>query len=136
MVYATFPFADIWWDEEGEFIEFQLRDPAAGGEFRSGLDLGLDLLKARHANRWLADLRRLQPIAVDDQRWAIEDWFPRAIGGGLQHLAIVPPESAVAAMTVKRLMAHVDGFDVAYVADVDDARTWLGAIAHTSLTAA
>lgn len=127
MVYATFPFADIWWDYEDEFVEFQARDATDAAELRAGLDKGLELLRARAATRWLADIQRLGAISAEDQDWLANDWFLRARALGLQFLAIIPPDSAVAAMSLKRVMGRVDGIATAYVGSPDTAREWLRA---------
>jgi hypothetical protein len=83
----------------------------------------------KKTGRWLADLRNLGPIAPDDQQWSNEDWFPRAIAGGVRWMALVAPKRVVAKMAVWTIMSKVADRSLvtAYFDELPAAREWLRA---------
>jgi hypothetical protein len=117
----------VRWDEFAQAVWMEWKSYAEGNDFRSGLNAGLALLEKKRASRWLADLRLLGPVAQDDQRWTNNEWFPRAVAGGVRWMAIVQPKAAVARLSVKSIMSKVN--DVSLVTshfdDLEAARRWL-----------
>jgi len=75
----------------------------------------------------LADCRRQRVLNPADQERAEREWTPRAIEAGLKRLAVVMPESDVAAANIQqRLDSAKQAIRIRYFASVDEAREWLG----------
>ena len=75
----------------------------------------------------LADCRRQRVLNPADQERAEREWTLRAIEAGLKRLAVVMPESDVAAAKIQqRLDSAKQAIRIRYFASVDEAREWLG----------
>ncbi len=127
MEYFKKDFLEIHWDEDAKCVIMHWKKFAAGEDFRTGLNKGLQLIIEKNSSRWLADMRNMQVLALEDQDWANQDWFPRAIKGGIRKMALVQPKSALAKMGVRNVMNKVmdvnletNNFD-----NVSDAKAWL-----------
>src|SRR4051812_11777233 len=85
------------------------------------------MLTRYRARRYLSDSRKLQVVSLELQAWTETDWFPRAIQAGLRSVAVVIPESALAQMSIRRVLRHVADqlFELAYFSDLAEARAWL-----------
>lgn len=120
-------YLEVHWDENIKCVIMIWKKFAKGLDFRNGLDTGLNLIIEKNASKWLADLRSMQVIAVEDQNWSNEDWFPRAIKGGIRKMAIVQPTSALTKMGVKNIMSKVGDAEIetSYFDDMDEAKSWL-----------
>ena len=105
----------------------QWKDFASSEEFKTGLNTGLDLLVERNTGNWLADLRKMDVIDPDDEKWSNEDWFPRALAGGVKKMALIPSEDIFNKLSVENIMNEVTGTDlvVHYFEDVEEAKMWL-----------
>ncbi|MCK6587657.1 MAG: STAS/SEC14 domain-containing protein [Polyangiaceae bacterium] len=127
MIYFDERYLTILWDGEIGAVRVEWKEFIDGPSFRAGLDAGLSLLEMRKTGKWLADLRRLGPVTMEDQRWTNEDWFPRAIAAGLRHLALVSPRKVVAQMSVRTIMSKVNerNLTMAYFEEIEAARDWL-----------
>lgn len=103
------------------------KDFVHGDPFRLGLDKGLELIEKKGSSRWLADLREMKVLSIEDQNWSSNDWFPRAINGGIRKMSIVLPESALAKMGVKNIMNEVEGIEIktTYFSTLEEAEKWL-----------
>lgn len=127
MIYLNERYLTVVWDAEIGAVRLEWKEFIDGELYRAGLNAGLALLEEKKTSRWLADLRRLGPVTLEDQRWTNEDWFPRAIGRGLRSMAVVSPRKVVAQMSVRTVMSKVmdRSFTTAYFDDVEPARQWL-----------
>ena len=120
-------YLTILWDLEIGAVRMEWKEFADGQQYRTGLDAGLALVIQKRASKWLADLRYLGPVTLEDQRWSNDDWFPRAIQGGLRFMALVSPRKVVAQMSVRTIMSKVmdRNLTTAHFDDVEQARQWL-----------
>ncbi len=96
MKYYEKDFLDILWDEECKCVIMHWKKFAKDNDFMEGLNIGLELIIKKKSYKWLADMRHMQVLAIEDQEWANSDWFPRAISGGIRKMALVQPVSALA----------------------------------------
>ncbi|MEM9828986.1 MAG: hypothetical protein AAF944_00030 [Bacteroidota bacterium] len=103
------------------------KDFATSEEFKMGLNKGLDLLVERNTENWLADLRKMDVIDSDDEKWSNKDWFPRALVGGVKKMALIPSEDIFNNMSVESIMNEVAGTGLVVhdFDDVEKAKTWL-----------
>lgn len=127
MTYLEEPYLIIRWDETLKCVHMQWRGFVEGEKFRAGLDKGLELLKEKKAQRWLADLEQLRVVSLSDQDWMTKNWLPRATASGLRFTANVLPESVIAQMVVNRIKVNAKDDGAAYFDDMEKAREWLSA---------
>ena len=129
MIFHDEPWLTIHWDESCQAVWMEWKSYVEGEPARVGLDRGLELLQRKRTSRWLADVRLLGPVRQVDQQWINQNWFPRAIQGGLRSMVTVVPRSSVARLSIKQIMSKVNDVDVATASadDLDQARVWLRA---------
>ena len=127
MEHFNSPYLSIHWNEKIPCVMMEWKKFVKGSAFRGGLDKGLELLISKGTSRWLADLRSLQVLDQKDQEWSNEDWFPRAIAGGIRYMAIVVPLDVLAEMSVNRIMERVKNTNltVHYFSVLGEAESWL-----------
>jgi len=127
MIYWEEPHLVIHWDDEVKCVQMEWKGFSYGELFRTGLNKGLQLVIERKTHRWLADLRKLGIVNQEDQNWSNNDWFPRALLGGVRRMAIVVPTSELAKMSVDAIMSKVDSLqlEIAYFDDVAKAKEWV-----------
>ena len=127
MLYWSADFLDVFWDDSCQCAKMVWKKFVQGEDFRSGLNKGLNLIMEKKAYRWLADLRNMQVLSIADQAWSNENWFPRAVSGGIRRMAIIYPSSALAKVGVKNIMNKVGEINIetAYFDSVEDAKAWL-----------
>lgn len=122
-----FAFLSIDWDPNTQAVIMKWKSFAHGDDFRAGLNAGLDLIKEKKSHKWLADLRDLGTVPTKDQEWSNNDWYPRAIAGGIRKMAIIMPKSTLSSMSVKNILTKVQGVDIEtnYFDNIDAAKEWL-----------
>lgn len=117
-----------WW-KKAEFGE----DWAGSDTVKESLDKGLELVRAKHATRWLADCRDMAVLPPDIQKWLIDDWWPRALAAGFRWLALLLPKSTITKMAIDvslRPSREAVQSETRYFGDVDEARAWLQAVSQ------
>jgi len=126
MAHYETDFLTVEWDDSVEAVVMNWTDFAEGDDYRDGLDAGLELVKQRNAENWLADLREMKAVAREDQEWTEDDWHPRAFDTSLANMAIVQPESVVTEMSVEDLVQEIGEQITMQIFDNrQDARNWL-----------
>lgn len=127
MIHYDKPWVTIRWDETCQAVLAEWEGYIEGDDLREALDAGLILLRTKRASRWLGDTRRLGPVRQVDQTWTNQDWFPRLSAAGLRWMAIVPPQSSIARLSMKQILSKVNDVEVvtANFDDVESARAWL-----------
>lgn len=126
MVYREYPFLRIHWEPDVPCVGMEWLGFVRGPPFRDALNAGLALLQERGAQGWLADLRDLGVVDQEDQSWANEDWFPRAVEAGIRRMALIMPTRTIAAMSVESIMQEApNGLLTRYFDAPAEARAWL-----------
>lgn len=125
--YYDTPNAAIHWEDEDKSVRNEWKTPVDSAGFRQVLNTGVELVTLKRAQRWLADCTKQGPVAVEDTKWATEDWTPRVIAAGIKRLAFVMPKRASSAMSIMQFITgpsgekmHTMNFD-----DITEARRWL-----------
>lgn len=96
--------------------------------YRSILEEAQQHVRDEKLTRWLADLRFMDAILMQDEQWTVSDWFRRLATAGLKRMAIITSSSYFNRMSVDRIMTASSPdlpFATAYFDDVEKARTWL-----------
>jgi hypothetical protein len=101
-------------------------------QFRNFLNKGLDYLiekKQAHPKLlWLADTRKHVVQPDKDTKWVADEWNPRALKGGIHHVAFVLPENVFGNASVKRYADNTlqkkDEMTVQMFGDIKSAKDW------------
>jgi hypothetical protein len=101
-------------------------------QFRAFLNKGLDYLIEKKQSHdkilWLADTRKHVVQPDKDTTWVAESWNPRALKGGIRHVAFVLPENVFGNASVKRYAdgnaKQKDQMEVQMFGDLDSAKKW------------
>lgn len=127
MLYFDKPWMAIRFDRSLQAIHMEWKRYAEGEEFRSGFNVGLELLKQMRVSRWLGDCRLLGPMTQADQQWINQDWHPRAAAAGMRWVALVLPKAAVARLGLTYIIKRVEQSELVInnFTDLESARAWL-----------
>lgn len=127
MIYYNEDFLEIKWDGNIDTVIMTWKAYVMGDLFRLGLNKGLELIELQKTGRWLADLRKMENLTIEDQEWSSNDWFPRAVKGGVRKMAIIIPENTMANMALKNIMNNVEGIDIEtkYFSSFEEAYQWI-----------
>lgn len=101
-------------------------------QFRHFLNLGLELLieKKKEHNRilWLADTSKHVVQPDKDTQWVAQEWNPRALQAGINHVAFVLPDNVFGNMSVKKYSDSTekkgDKMIVQMFGDLASAKRW------------
>lgn len=129
MIHYDAPHLTIRWDQGTNCVHIEWKGFIHGEIVRDGLHRALAFFKQKNTDRWLGDTRKLKVMIEEDMKWINDVWFPQAFSAGLRKLAYVIPESALAQMSLKRLMSKVkdETCEIAYFSDLEEAKRWLRA---------
>ena len=99
----------------------------SGKDYRNALDKAAELFKEKGIGKWIANLSEMETITDEDQKWANEDWFPRALQAGLKRLAIIVGADVFNQMSVEQIMNNVESLDLTtqYFDSEEKAKAWL-----------
>lgn len=101
-------------------------------QFRQFLNLGLDLLVEKKKDHdkilWLADTSKHVVQPDKDTQWVAQEWNPRALKAGINHIAFVLPDNVFGNMSVKKYSDNTekkgDNMIVQMFGDLDSAKRW------------
>lgn len=106
-------------------------------QFRDFLTKGLQHLiekrKLHNKILWLADTRKHVVQPDKDTLWVAEEWTPKALKGGIGHVAFVLPENVFGDMSVKKYAAASEKkkneMIIEMFGDPESAKKWFKSIA-------
>jgi len=101
-------------------------------QFRQFLTTGLDLMiekKKEHGRiLWLADTRKHVVQPDKDTKWVADEWNPRALKEGINHVAFVLPENVFGGLSVKKYAENTEKktneMVVQMFGDLESAKNW------------
>ena len=95
-------------------------------EFRSIMNEALVHAERLDVRRWFNDLREMEAILQKDEKWTMEDWFPRLARTNVAR--ILMSADYFNQMSVDRIMnvgTALMPLAVGYFGDAEEARSWL-----------
>lgn len=101
---------------------------APSKEFRSILDEAQQHVRTSGLTRWLADLRLMDAILMQDEHWTVTDWYPRMANSGLMRMAILTSSDYFNRMSVDRIITASSPavpFTTSFFDDENKAKAWL-----------
>jgi len=101
-------------------------------QFRDFLNKGLGYLiekKKKHGKiLWLADTTKHVVQPDQDTKWVADEWNPRALKEGIQHVAFVLPENVFGNISIKKYANNSekknDGMVVQMFGNIESAKNW------------
>jgi hypothetical protein len=109
MKYFDEEFGTVQYDDRSEAVIGQLTSFVQGKPFKEYMNAMIEATRDQSANNMIGDTSSLDgPVSQEDQAWSVQDWAPRAEAAGLEHLALVMPESVVAEMSVDKIVEMAD----------------------------
>lgn len=120
------PICRLSYDESLRCIEVIWRKYATSAQFRFLHEVILDMLSQHGADKILGDDSDLPIVHADDQRWIMEDWFPRARAAGLRAIATSVSMAFFGKVAIGRIHARVaEEIPVRNFRSIHQARCWL-----------
>jgi hypothetical protein len=100
---------------------------ATSAQFRAANERVLAVVAETQARKLLGDVSRFVLIGAEDQAWLNQNWIPRAVAGGLRHVALVQPSYYFNKVAVETVSSRIDPehLSVSFFGDVAGARDWL-----------
>lgn len=100
-------------------------------QFRDFLSKGLKHLIEKKKNHkkilWLADTSKHVVQPDKDTRWVAEEWNPKALKEGIQHVAFVLPDNVFGGMSIKKYAEAAEKKDemiIQMFGDIQSAKNW------------
>ena len=77
--------------------------------YKEALEKSLEIARENNISCWLTDARQIKVIKLESQRWALNDWGPRAISEGCyRKQALVMPEDLFGKASTDRIISQFD----------------------------
>jgi hypothetical protein len=121
-------FMSVWCCPEQGIVHHVMHKFVVSAMLRQGLEVGLSLLAAHQATKWLSDDRKNGPLSAADGEWGTTDWLPRAVQAGWRHWAMVLPEQVLGQMKMRQQMSSAVSehwLNVKTFSDAVEALQWL-----------
>jgi hypothetical protein len=100
---------------------------ANSSEFRASTTKILDAIRARGADSFVSDNRRLEGIADLDQLWLRDTWIPLAVASGFKRIAVVVPHHGLGKIASEEVLGQVEmkAFATRTFTTVSEATEWV-----------
>lgn len=95
--------------------------------YREALNKGLALVQEKGADKWLANLKQMKLISREDENWANDIWFPKALKSSIKWMATVVSDDVFNKIAVQKIMSkdQLTGLNIAKFNSKEDAIEWL-----------
>jgi hypothetical protein len=99
-------------------------------QFIEACNFSLDLMAKNKGKKMIADNSKIGVVAVENQNWLTNDWFPRALEKGFRFSAVVLSNDAFVKYAIKKIENNINNelFVVQYFDSVDNAKEWLATV--------
>jgi hypothetical protein len=124
------PFCKIYYYEDIKTVHIDWGKFAKKEQFIEACDFSLELLSKNKVSKMIADNSKASVVAVENQNWLTENWFPRALEKGFRYSAVVLSDDTFIKYAVKKIENKINDelFVVQYFNSVDNAREWLRSV--------
>ena len=116
----------IQWDPEHRVIYAEWKAFANSSEFRASTTKILDAIRARSADSFVSDNRRLEGVADQDQLWLRDTWVPLAVASGVKRIAVVVPHHGLGKIASEEILGRIEmaAFATRTFTTVSEATEW------------
>ena len=128
--YLETPYVSVRWVSQGQWVLVEWKAWANSSEYRAAHEAVLQALRERRASKNLIDATEAKVVSVDDQKWLIENWIPRAVAAGRCFTAVVLPRRPLARTISENIdkRPRLNLTKVEYFAAVEEAGAWLSTV--------
>jgi hypothetical protein len=120
------PTCSIFFDDEIPCMTVVWKGGVSSSQLRCVHENLIHFIAAHRVSKVLGDDTAVPVIDIDDQRWILEDWLPRAVAAGLRAAASKAPSSYVGRAAIDNIIrAKGEDMVIRSFADIDEARQWL-----------
>ncbi len=117
---------------QSNYIHMKYLKSSKSEEYRNVWECALDIAEEYQCNLWLIDQKK-QNIHPDDQKWVINDWFPRSVQRAPfsvenpRRIALVESENFFVQFSTEKFVKEnsAPGFITNVFPNTDLAETWL-----------
>lgn len=116
----------IDWDPEHSCVYAEWKAFANSSEFRASTTRILDAIRARSADSFVSDNRKLEGIADQDQLWLRDTWVPMAVAAGVKRIAVVVPHHGLGKIASEEILGRIEmkAFSTRTFTTVSEATEW------------
>jgi hypothetical protein len=116
----------IEWDSVHRCVYAEWKAFANSSEFRASSTRILDAIRARGADSFVSDNRRLEGIADQDQLWLRDTWVPMAVAAGVKRIAVVVPHHGLGKIASEEILGQIEMevFSTRTFSTVSEATEW------------
>ena len=124
-------YCKIHYYQESNVIHMDWNKHSSRNQFIEACDYALNIMKETNAKKMIADNSKVSVVAMENQNWLTQNWFPRALQLGFQYSAVIFSDDAFVKFAVKRIENNIEDklFVVHYFNELSPAKAWLEGIA-------
>ncbi len=95
--------------------------------YREALEMGLEIVQEKGADKWLANLKEMKLISRADENWTNDIWFPKALKSNMKWMATIMSDDVFNKVAVKKIMSQdqLSSLTVNQFTSIEDAIDWL-----------
>jgi len=99
------------------------------------LDSVIALMKLKKSPLVIADAREMKIISGEDQKWIVQDWYPRALEAGFRYEALIVSKNTFNELTVKKIVGSYDEekLKTEYFITPEEALEWAKGVMENSI---
>ena len=96
------------------------------GEYRDTIAKALDMLDETKATSFITDTRNTKVLSQDQQKYQIEELFPRFMNSSLKRAAYIMPKDIFVQSAINRSLSELTKYiEVKQFDDLESAKTWI-----------
>jgi hypothetical protein len=128
MLYES-DYLKVWWDNTLNCLVIKRVGFVSGDEFiQHNLKL-LEFIQTHHVSKMITDVTQMKVVSPKDQDWFVREYLPKAHAAGLNYMAIIPPASLIAQMSVAMVERKADNIIVMrYFTTFEEAADWINTV--------
>jgi len=96
------------------------------GEYRDTITKALDMLDETQATSFITDTRNTKVLSQDQQKYQIEELFPRFMNSSLKRAAYIMPKDIFVQSAINRSLSELTKYiEVKQFDDLESAKAWI-----------
>lgn len=115
----------IYYIKEKDLLEVVWTPDFSEEKYIEILNEALNIINKFNIRKWLADTRRMGLVTRSAQEWVNVNWFPKASNSSLRKMAVVVPNSALAAISIDDQTLKTGNVELKSVPSLESGIAWL-----------
>lgn len=114
--YFETDYLKISWNYQLQAVSSEWHGYSGGstGKVQTGYTKVAELAAKYKSKKWLSDIRNLRVIALADQEWIAQTGHSLLVKAGIRYVGIVLPQSAVATLSLHRVLSQVGAINLEF----------------------